>query len=673
MKVVTVTEGLRATAVQIRALWSAATPALDKIGSAIGSLSRGVGVWLRRLLFIAIFLLPLAHVSVGLFYKGWKLSPTDAAKTMWVALTFVLFGLAWLVIWLVFVSTHTLVRSAILGSSVGPRLIAALVVAGVCWNSLAATIWGLARSVWLLGVRLPSAVGRLAVNLIELTSKPDPSQQPAPHAESALIVPHEIDSTFATSLLGHFLKAADVRLTEFAKNAQAQLDFRSLVVALVAWLALAFVLQALDTGGVLDKVRRSARALWNGTGEKLKSNLALLRAYRKLNWPNVGFALIALTGMFLSLAAITSLPRLRENTKANDAVSVEQLRRELEGLKLSKDELASYYSDEIRRDPLAAPEGPSNSHDTVAGVPKGAPPPEKAVMVTPVIATGTQATATLEPSKLAHPTKQADVNTLKTADQTAKTTDSAATQPVPSAAPKEKDSKPDGDIAAARDALGAAETQEFEAFRAVGRLSFDEPPEKREAALSNALKTRAATQRAREALDLARGRAELPNLIEEHRRGLRLRWINAHAQYSGLREFIVSNETSSALGAVSAYALQNIERHGSREEAIHFLQVRSWFDEKTSSHREALRTCSEQIYKFRAALLDWNSAVDSIARSATDAETLFDKKLRLSESRLAATEQFDGEAASSRSPPRSRPRPNSETPSARSGSSQRGC
>jgi hypothetical protein len=628
---VTPSESMKAAAARAKTLWLAVTPMLTRGARVLGFLSRELGRWIRRLLVLAIFTLPIAVVSMALFDEGWGPGPADAAKTMWLALAFFAFGLAWLVIWLVFVACRALVRSDSLGSSRGPRLLAAVVVGGFCWNSLSATLGGLAGCVMHFGFAAPRDVARLAGNLVELPGRLEPSKPAPAIPETGMVVPSEIDGKFASSVLGHFLNAVDIRLAEFVKYAQAQLSWRALVVACAAWLALAFVLQALAAANTTDIIRRGARAVGGQVGQTLKSTLASRRAYRAVNWPNLGFTLIALAGMFLSLAAITSLPRLRENTKANDAVSAEQLRRELEGLKIPKDELASYYSEDIGRDLLAALDEQWSPGGTVGAAPREAAELTALAPKSLGGVTGTQATARSAPTKMPEQVQQSDSgSTSKKTDQPVTVSDSSASKSASSEALVEKTTDRDGDVATAKRHLKLANEAELVALRALDRLNFAGADQKKiDEAFSDVLEKRAAARNAGEALALARDRAELPGLIEEDRRALRSRWTEAYAEYRGARDFIVSDETSSALAAVSAYSLENIERRGSREEAQHFLFIRSWYDEKASSHRAALRRCSEGIQRFRTALLDWNAAVGSLLRNTAEAETVFESKLKL--------------------------------------------
>src|SRR5262249_20398896 len=152
-------------------------------------------------------------------------------------------------------------------------------------------------------------VARLTTTFVDAPSK----ASAAPVSDSALVVPTTVDGQLAIWTIGQFLRKVDAQLTQFGQEVSTRLNLRDTIVAVIAWLTLAFVFQTLATNEVQRKIWSAALSASSRLQLTLGSFLAFLKRQPSLNWQNLGFVVILVTGLFLSLAAITSLPRLREN------------------------------------------------------------------------------------------------------------------------------------------------------------------------------------------------------------------------------------------------------------------------------------------------------------------------------------------------------------------------
>jgi len=44
--------------------------------------------------------------------------------------------------------------------------------------------------------------------------------------------------------------------------------------------------------------------------------------------------------------------------------------------------------------------------------------------------------------------------------------------------------------------------------------------------------------------------------------------------------------------------------------------IRDWYDDKVATHRDTLRSCSEEMHSLRSQLINWDASVRSIPTSA---------------------------------------------------------
>jgi len=129
------------------------------------------------------------------------------------------------------------------------------------------------------------------------------------------------------------------------------LDFGAVVLFAIVWVLIARTLHELREAD---------------SGRRLR---AFIEAHPALNWLNLGFFLLLVGSLFLSLAAISSLPRLRERYNPNSEVSPETLRSTLERLQTSKEQLARYLITEAVQQPVSELSG-------TAAVDPSTPPPK---------------------------------------------------------------------------------------------------------------------------------------------------------------------------------------------------------------------------------------------------------------------------------------------------------
>jgi len=593
---------LRTALTRAATYWAEAAPRLVAVGGVLRAVASSLFGWVGTIVLVLAFFIPIALVTFLLFTGTWQPVPLDALKAIWWSLSAPLLGVAWLVVWVAFRCCRAIVRAGFLGATPGPRLLAAACVGGYYRNELASAIWGLAWCAFQFAIAIPVNVARVALSLGGLPVLPplDSANAAAPApTPTALVstIPEKVDSKIISWITEHFFRSVTDQFSEFEKGARAHLNLPVLVVGVIAWLMLAFVFQTLVANQIVSKFHAAVQRFIAQAG-------AWLRQHRQVSWSNFGFVLILLGGTYLSLASITSLPRLRESARENSAVSVEQLRRELDGLRVSKDEVASYYPDDIRRNPLAPDEAlPVHPTSIPASPPAGSgtPPADELVET---------------------PTSKNPGNTAKPAVSTAPSGPALApTTPAPAPPSAENE------VANAKRALAAAEGEEANAQLDVRSASSDAvAPERFREAIAKLEAASAKTRDAREALDVAQRQARLPARIADKRLILTSFWDRDLTTFLGLRDSILSDETATQLAVVSAFALENIERHGSHEEVTHFLLLRNWFDQRVSSHRAVLRTCSEKIHGVRAELSNWNSATRGLLGPTNDSESMYEKE-----------------------------------------------
>ena len=155
-------------------------------------------------------------------------------------------------------------------------------------------------------------------------------------------------------LAGQFLTAVFQRtIGDFAtlgSTLSRTLDFGAVVLFAIVWVI---------TARILHELREAE------SGRRIR---AFIEAHPALNWLNLGFFLLLVGSLFLSLAAISSLPRLRERYNPNSEVSPETLRSTLERLQTSKEQLARYLTTET-------PQQPASEVPGTATVSPSSPPP----------------------------------------------------------------------------------------------------------------------------------------------------------------------------------------------------------------------------------------------------------------------------------------------------------
>jgi hypothetical protein len=290
--------------------------------------TRGVGC-LALAVGAVVFTTPALVAGLTFAAPGRKGGP-EGEVFLWLSLALLFTGACWLGLWMTHRLLGHLFSSALFGEGPGPRLIAALLVFLLYPQLAAKVIVPWASAVLQLGFKVPlDLVGA------GLSMKHGDTAQPSGEQTLAM-------------LLLRFLYAATERVAQVSADFWATLPFADFVMALAAWAMLAVALNYLWCKGIIEQV------------------ITGIVSRRSFNWTNIGFVAILSSGTFLSLAALTSLPRLRQVDEPNSEVTLEKLDAVLLNLRTPPDRLDRFVAS-LARDPFSSPSPPVAAAPTAPG------------------------------------------------------------------------------------------------------------------------------------------------------------------------------------------------------------------------------------------------------------------------------------------------------------------
>ena len=373
-------------------------------------------------------------------------------------------------------------------------------------------------------------------------------------------------------------------------------------MAAVTWFLLSLLGREVLTHRTLSYILSTMRAVV----ARLNQLAGAISQYPSLNWSNIGFLLILTTGTFLSMAAITSLPRLRESSKANSDVNAESLKRDLAELQLTDAQIAGYYGNDTPTEIIAIQSVLPGTGDTQTDKTDGP--------LTPGASTPGEGRAT-ESAAVAQKAEPEANNASKRGETpSVERPDSARNSKVATAdgakASKKEETDRGSTLAAAKANLAAATTEEERARDEYYAVLWSAGNENKRLELQRTMDAaRRRVAAARDEVEIANEQLRLVGQVEEQGSRLRAAWSGLIWRGQSLKEFVRTDGAQSMASAVREYSVQNIERHGSREEIAHFLRIRNWFAEKMNSHREALSRCGRRLRLGSSTGATWMSTV----------------------------------------------------------------
>jgi hypothetical protein len=595
----------------VRRVFMSVGDALVRLGPAASWVFRGTGRilefgwrWILRILLVGFVLLPTAIILSLLLTDTWTPDTHVAAMTLWVALSIAVAGGAWAILWVLLRLFLRLVRSPSLGSGIAPRLIALLVVFALFPKIFTPTVGGIAWGVFQFGLATPINLMRLSGNALqdpEPVNEIGPPRLAVPQSQSL----NSYDDTFVLFVFERFIRALDRTVSPVVAVLPQFVPFGDLAVAVVVWFLLSLLGREVIAHKLLSHAIPPLRVVATGLTQLANG----IGQHPSLNWSNTGFLLILTTGTFLSMAAITSLPRLRESSQPNSDVNADSLKRDLAELQLTEDQIAGYYGKDTPTeivtlqsvlpgdDDAPGDEGNNTDGPSASGVSSSS---EGRATESATVAKKTEVAAN-------DASKRGETASTEKRDNAQNSKVVAAT----GAKASKKDGTNSASALAAAKAILVATTTELE--RAVSQYSAVQwSPENNEKVRDlerNLDSARRSQARAREEVEIESEHLRLIGIVEEQGNRLREAWSGLVLRSQSLKEFVHSDGAQSLSSAVREYSVQNIERHGSREEVAHFLRLRNWYAEKTNSHREALIECGRLLRLGPTTGATWMSAM----------------------------------------------------------------
>jgi hypothetical protein len=504
---------------------------------------------------------------------------------------------------------------------------ALLVVLALFPKVIAPTIEGVARGAVTLGITIPVDMIRLSGSALEDPLPAVPSSQPG---STASPLPNRFDESFVVLVAERFARALDKAMSIFTADIMQRLPLKDLAIPIVVWFLLALFIHQAFVQGLPSRLLAALRVGSARLGQLLRLAGTSASQNSWLNWSNGGFLLILTTGIFLSMAAITSLPRLREHSKPNSEVNADSLKRDLSELQLSQSEIENYYGGDIP--------GQIVTFDQVRSLPGTTQPDEGAKPVSPVTSDTSKSREGVRESKVdAKKVEPPAIATKESEKRSAENIDSGTN----GNSARESPNSPKGGetdsaltLAARKANLVAAEADLERANSELSGGDWSDMNKKNEQRRILDAALRRASD-ARDQVDLANQEIRLATLVEEEANRLDVAWSGMVIRSKSLKDFVHSDEAQSLSSAVREYSAQNIERQGSREEITHFLWIREWYAEKINSHRSALRLCGEQLRSLQSEGAGWTSAMRRIlvrTDNLTDAYSKTGAVLRETES-----------------------------------------
>lgn len=614
------------------------------------SAARWFRPWVYILGFGVLIIIPVL-TSLALVYGaaddlGVSISMLRREQALWISMAVATGGLLWFVAWLTFRIAARLVRRVLQGSRFTSQALSFMAI----WalfprlpkSAILATAWFIFQVLLvvpgdLLRMNTSATTGSppsssvsarpaipdsltMAVPTARETSTP---ATPPPDAESQRHYTEQETTRIVLDLVARFLAAVDGELRRAWGRFGKAMSLSDLTIAIAAWLALAFVLNRM----IPARMQADPETTLSQLSSTLVRVARAMYAPLAVRWPspghNIAFLSILVLGSFLSLAAILSLPRLREANRPNSEVSVDALRSELQQLRITKDQLLVDFPPELSVLDNHAAQKAVDDKTTNAGTqdaPAGPAPLVGAAgaagtaaanePVGPAVAARSAAPAgTLAPTE-GTPIPKPDHDLEAMIQQL----DTRVKEAIEQISKKKKDYDSIGaQISALVEvpgiAIGANEAELKKHTIAIARYTAD---------LRKLLASRDTAQAGLDAAqaDLEEAQTKLSGVksLDAFSHRFRDDKDRAHRLISDaasrgirLKDKLIQDEDQAMADAISAYHRENIDRQGSREQTRHFQLVRDWFAQSVAADRAAARSCGEAIAEFRSDLAEWES------------------------------------------------------------------
>jgi hypothetical protein len=568
----------------------AANPAWKTLGRALRIAATFLFRWTLRLAVVGVLLAPTAMVAMLLGDGDWAPSEHDAFKAYWLSLSVFVAGACWIVLLIAIRVLGRLLSRRILGQTAAPRLFATLALLCFARASTLVLVSGAVWTVVQVGFAVPSAVMQSATeeyaamtgHLLQgvegasssATSAPTdtpPAAPPAPK-NAAPPSPPMTGATLFFEVESRFFNRLEMTVRTLGKGLFDRFPVSDLARIVALWLLVALGVRVCSEADLQERIASIVAVNRTRLAETLKR-------YPALSWQNLGFYVILVAGMFLSLAAITSLPRLREDDKPNNEVSSDALRGVLSQLQISKEDLAR-GSDELRHNPLEGEAQPTLS----------APPP---------------------PTPAAPPTAAPPGPTAAKAGDAGRKTAVAPPPPV-SPAPLQAAHSADERLASARARSAQASAARDAAWKEVARL---QPVVGGEAQFHNALEK---AQNASDDEIIALERVTALESVQLWKDRLNDRWEEWSKRQTALVAAIATEQGELLTTGVERYSKENLSRRGSREEVAQFLNVYQWYASIIDHDKAVLNDCLAEVQKGHAFIDHWASASRNAIAVASD-------------------------------------------------------
>ncbi len=321
-----------------------------------------------RLMLVGLVIAPVLCIAAVVWGDAWWATP-QAAVGLWLSFTVFVTLIVWWGLWMTGRALVHLVQLEVFGRGLAPRLVALLVVVlmspGLLRTAIPALFWAVTR----LGLVLPMATASAAEDLSKVMQSTQSAKLPS-----------------VMGLIGHFLQFAGQQLETLAPELVERLPLSDLSVAVTVWALVAIGIRSAQAAGWPQRSWR------------------FVQSRPSVNPSNVGFVLLLAISAFLSIAAVMSLPRLREGTKTNAEVEPSVLDDVLRGQMLTQEQVTRYLPKDLQRNPLVVPgtagaRPPDHSEIGASNTPTGA----AAAPSVAIVPTATAVASVLPPVPAAPP------------------------------------------------------------------------------------------------------------------------------------------------------------------------------------------------------------------------------------------------------------------------------